>query len=235
MIDKLMNFGLTRQEATVYLALCRLGSMGGYEVAKQTGISRSNAYCALAGLVDKGAAYVNNGATVKYTPLDVGEFCDNKLRGLEGDRNYLVEHVPTEKECNEGYLTISGDKHIRDKIISLFRQTEYRMYLSMKACMLAEFEQEIDALCKREIKIVIVTNCEVEQFSSKGIKVYLTELEENQIGLISDSKTVLTGELGLGEDSNCLYSEAQNFVRVFKGLLSNQIKYIEISGGNIKK
>ena len=54
LIESLMCFGLTRQEATVYLCLSQNGGMTGYEAAKQTGISRSNAYGALAGLVEKG-------------------------------------------------------------------------------------------------------------------------------------------------------------------------------------
>ena len=57
-IDALTQYGLTRQEANLYLLLLSEGSLTGYEASKQTGISRSNTYSGLAGLVDKGAAYV---------------------------------------------------------------------------------------------------------------------------------------------------------------------------------
>ena len=63
-IENLMRFGLTRQESTLYVQLLAEGAMTGYEAAKATGISRSNAYTSLAGLVDKGAA-----CTVDGTPL----------------------------------------------------------------------------------------------------------------------------------------------------------------------
>ena len=43
-IEKLMVFGLTRQEASIYLCLYRNGILTGYEAAKLTGISRSNVY-----------------------------------------------------------------------------------------------------------------------------------------------------------------------------------------------
>ncbi len=46
--EYLMEFGLTRQEATIYLNLMERGMQTGYEVSKQTGISRSNVYRALA-------------------------------------------------------------------------------------------------------------------------------------------------------------------------------------------
>lgn len=60
-VEKLMMFGLTRQEASIYLCLNRNGTLTGYEAAKLTGISRSNVYNALAGLTEKGAAYLMKG------------------------------------------------------------------------------------------------------------------------------------------------------------------------------
>ena len=51
-VELLMSFGLTRQEARVYVLLLGEGALSGYEAAKRLGISRSNAYAALAGLVD---------------------------------------------------------------------------------------------------------------------------------------------------------------------------------------
>ena len=54
-IEKLTYFNLTRQEATLYLTLLAEGRLTGYEATKLTGISRSNTYTALAGLVEKGA------------------------------------------------------------------------------------------------------------------------------------------------------------------------------------
>ena len=55
-MEMLTCFGLTRQEAKIYLLLLTEGALSGYEASKRAGISRSNAYGALAGLVDKGAA-----------------------------------------------------------------------------------------------------------------------------------------------------------------------------------
>ena len=52
-VEKLMAFGLTRQEASIYLCLYRNGTLTGYEAAKLTGISRSNVYNALAGLAER--------------------------------------------------------------------------------------------------------------------------------------------------------------------------------------
>ena len=82
-IEALMHFGLTRQEARIYLLLLTEGALSGYEAAKRIGISRSNAYGALAGLVDKGAAYILEEQAVQYQAVPVNEFCFNKLHYLK--------------------------------------------------------------------------------------------------------------------------------------------------------
>lgn len=83
LIECLTNFNLTKQEATLYVLLLKSGQLTGYEAAKQTGISRSNTYTALAGLVDKGAAYIlEEGKVTRYTPVAPEEFCTNKIDRL---------------------------------------------------------------------------------------------------------------------------------------------------------
>ena len=86
LIEHLVAFGLTGQEALVYLELFRSGKSTGYEISKLTGISRSNAYKALDGLTTKGAACVTQGNVKKYAPVGIEEFCQNKIRNLSERR-----------------------------------------------------------------------------------------------------------------------------------------------------
>ena len=79
-LDNLTSFGLTRLEAQIYYVLLTHGSMTGYEVGKDTGISRSNTYSALSALVEKGAAYVIEGESVRYLPVEVKSFTKNYIR-----------------------------------------------------------------------------------------------------------------------------------------------------------
>ena len=93
-IEDLMQFGLTRQESAIYYALLSEGMMTGYEAAKVSGVSRSNAYTALAALVDKGAAHVAEGTPTHYVPVDPEEFCGSKLDYLKLLSVRLVEEQP---------------------------------------------------------------------------------------------------------------------------------------------
>ena len=72
-MEQMMAFGLTRQEAVVYWTLLTEGPLTGYEVAKSTGISRSNGYTSLANLVEKGAAYLEEGTVQRYYPRNLDE------------------------------------------------------------------------------------------------------------------------------------------------------------------
>ncbi len=52
-----------------------------------------------------------------------------------------------------------------------------------------------------------------------------------QIGVITDSRYVLTGEYGEGSINTCLYSGQKNFVELYKSALSNEIKLLAIREG----
>lgn len=236
LVEHLTAFGLTGQEAQVYLELFRSGTSNGYEIAKCIGISRSNVYKALEGLADKGGAYVTEGDSRKYTPVDIEEFCQNKIRSLDVRKELLIAHMPREKEERDGYFTISSDENIADKIKNMLNKARRRVYLSMSAMFLGQFQKELELLAARRIKVVVLTSLakggETEtlehSLKTNGVQIYHTEDKGNQIGIIADSKHVLTGELGKGKESTCLYSGQRNFVQVFKDSMKNEIKLLEL-------
>lgn len=226
LISLITEFGLTRQEATIYLVLHTDGELTGYEAAKLTGISRSNTYTALAGLVDKGAAYVLEGSVAKYTPVKFDEFSNNYLHRLQVSKETILSALPSRRKESDGYITIRGEHHIMDKIRNMLLETEYRVYTSLPMNILAVFQNELAALIEKGIKVVVLIS---QPYSLDGAIVYQTKHTTNQIRLIIDSTKVLTGEITDKEDSNCLYSENNNLVNVFKDMLQNEITLIELT------
>lgn len=225
-VEKIMDFGLTRQEAVIYVCLLRLGELTGYEVAKQTGISRSNVYSALAGLVEKGAAYVMEGSASKYTPISIEEFCENKIRSLEERKKYLAANVPQMTAVQTGYITIEGYRHICDKIYHMLHTAKQRIYLSAPAHFIVKWQEELAKLTENKIKVVLITD---EKIAVDNIIFYLTEKKEEELRLIIDSEYVLTGEIAGKESDTCLYCGQSNFVKVFKEALRNEIRLIELT------
>lgn len=226
-IERLMHFNLTRQEAIVYTCLWENSQLTGYEAGKLTGISRSNVYGALNGLVDKGAAVIMESNATIYSALSPEEFLNNKLHHLEKDKEYLVEHMPQKGLKEEGYLTIRGYSNIKDKIQNMIEKCDMRLYLAASGNIIKEFEDVLLKVREKGLKIVIMSDCD---YSHLATKFYQDESEKGQIRLITDSTYVLTGELQGKNSDTCLYSGQKNLVTIMKEALRNKIRLLEIEG-----
>lgn len=237
-IEKLMLFGLTRQEAVIYLCLFHSGEITGYEAAKQTGISRSNVYNALAGLVEHGAAYMSGGSANRYKAVPLEEFCDNYMRHLKQAAEFLQNNVQAPAPSGEGYITIEGARHIWDKILHMLSSAAKRIYISAPGDVLERLSGPLQELLCREIKVVLLSDClpqtlPVQTKEADGVIFFRlgseeAEARQNQIRLIIDSAYVLTGDIGGKSGDTCLYSDQKNFVNVFKEAMHNEIKLIEL-------
>ena len=218
-IDILTEFSLTRQEASIYTALMNHGDMTGYEVAKDTGFSRSNVYAALTALVEKGAAYLVQGDVTKFRPVEIKTFTSNKINELTKSAEYLEKHAPRKVIPCDGYISIIGAKNIKNKIRQMLKETELRLYMMAPADVLEEFETELTEIVKAGKKVVLLT----QGFKLSGAKIYETKPEPGQLRFITDSSYVLTGDLTGDEHDTCLYSGQKNLVEVMKEALKDKI------------
>ncbi len=223
-INNLCSFGLTHQEAQIYVSLLNHGEMSGYEVAKDTGISRSNVYASINSLVDKGGAYLLEGEVTKYTPVPVNQFTKNMLEDFSRKAEYLNSHAPAKVQNHEGYITIVGAQNIRNKLRQMISVTEQRLYIMAQAEILQSLVADLQKLIKSGKKVVIIT----KGFSLEGAKIYETEIEDGQLRFISDSAYVLTGEYTGDVHDTALYSGQKNLVTVLKEALKNKIITLEI-------
>lgn len=226
-VEKLMHFNLTRQEAITYTCLWENGKLTGYEASKLTGISRSNIYGALNGLVEKGAAVIMESNTTLYSALSPEEFLNNKLHHLEKDKKFLVENMPQKILKEEGYLTIRGFSNIKDKIQNMIEQCDMRLYLAASGNIIKEFEEVLLKAGEKGLKIVIMSELD---YSHLATKFYQDEPEKGQIRLITDSTYVLTGELQGKNSDTCLYSGQKILVTIMKEALRNKIRLLEMEG-----
>lgn len=245
MIDNLSSFGLTRIEATIYITLLSHGAMTGYEIAKETGISRSNVYNSLATLVEKGAAYTMQGEASKFVPVKVEVFLHNTLKELEKKADFIIQHAPKPVEQETGYITIKGSRHIKDIISEMLNSTELRLYIMAESSLILKYKSQLEVLTNNEKKVVILTDKDILEKDGSpklaGIKVknsgkktqkgesviYITELQKGQLRLISDSTYVLTGEITGSESDTCLYSGQPHLISIMKEALKNKITLLD--------
>lgn len=226
-IDELMNFGLSRQESNIYIALLTYGAMSGYEVAKETGISRSNVYASLQSMVEKGACVISEEESTKYVPISIEDFLDDTLLDLKNRADFIKKHAPKKIEVSQGYLTITGTKNIANRIFKMLRECSMRLYVMASSRILIDFKKELVSLIESGKKVVILS----DDFDLEGAVTYKTNVDDNQIRLITDSNYVLTGIYSslnfCDEHEACLYSDQQNLVDVMKEALKNKIILLE--------
>lgn len=224
-VENLMKLGFTRHESVLYLTLCKEGELTGYEASKLSGISRSNAYLALAGLVEKGGAYRIEGDAARFIAVPVPELVQNIRGDFQKVFDYLVENVPEVRGSSEPFITISGKKHIIDKMKNIIGQALERVYLSTSENIIGNLVNEITEARDKGLKVVVITS---SSFSMDGIKLYHNERQDGQIRLIADTSYVLTGEISDKGESSCIYSRNKNLVSLIKDSLTNEIRLIEM-------
>jgi HTH-type transcriptional regulator, sugar sensing transcriptional regulator len=223
----LLNFGLTRQEASLYLCLLTEGDQNGYELAKKTGISRSNVYTGLAGLVEKGAAWTLEGATVRYRAVPGAEFTGNQLRHLAERQKELLALLPAPREKSGSYVTVRGNAAILDRMHNLVSSARERVYVSLNHQLLEPLIPELTALSERGCKLVVLSDRKGSALARErciGATIHLSAPGPGQIRVIVDSHHVLTGEIGEKGESSCLYSDHRNLVELFKSSMKNEIR-----------
>ena len=224
-IERLMHFNLSRQEAIIYVCLWENGQLTGYEASKLTGISRSNVYGALNVLADKGAAIVTEANTTLYSAVEPEEFLSNKVRHLEEDKAFILANMPKNEVKEDGYLTIFGYRNIKDKIRNMIKRCDMRLYFAASGSILREFEDVLTEAKEKGLKIVLMSDRDYRYLATQF---YEDESMEGQVRLITDSAYVLTGQLqGLSSDT-CLYSGQNNLVTIMKEALRNKIRLLEM-------
>ena len=221
----LIRLGLTNNEATLYCTLSAHGSMTGYECAKLTGISRSNVYIALAGLCEKGAAFIVDGTAQKYSPVPAKEFCANKCREINTIVDFLRENMPSPTAPSDAYITVTGAAAIFDKMKNMIAACTERVYISAEAFILERLSAELADVIKRGLKVVLMTG---HEFNLAGSIMYEMTRNKGQVRLIVDSRFVLTGDIIENKPCSCLFSSSDTLVTLFKDAMKNEIKLIEL-------
>jgi HTH-type transcriptional regulator, sugar sensing transcriptional regulator len=223
--DSLMRSGFTKHESVLYLTLCREGELTGYEAAKISGLPRSNAYLALAGLVDKGGAFRIDADVVKYIAVPVKEMVFNLRRHLNDALDFIEKNVPMKETPKDPYITIKGKTNIINKMKYTINSATERIYISISEADFGLFVKDISEARDRGLKVVIITS---PDFKFDGAVVYHNIKQIGQIRLIADTANVITGEILGEDDSTCLYSRNKNLIHLIKDSLTNEIKLIEM-------
>jgi len=227
-IEALNRFGLTRQEALMYVTLLGHGPQTGYEAAKRCSISRSNAYAALAGLAEKGGAMKSDGKAGKFIATPKEEFLSRLRLSCEQTLALLETELPERVGDEAPYLTVSGHDNVVDKMRSMLAEVQSHVYVSAHSSEAAHMTAELQDCAARGRKTVLI--CDADP-NVPGVVLHLKEQERGHVKIIADTSAVLTGCLLPKPAAQCLYSRNGHMVRLMREAFLNELELIDRQGG----
>lgn len=221
LINALKKIGFTQQEAVIYIELCRHSEITGYEAAKLSGISRSNAYAALSSLVDKGYAYVIEGSSVKYTPVPKEELVANARRSFDEQIGVIEEQLDFTQLSQEPYITVTGQENVINKLRNIIGSAQLRVYMSCNDETLDLVKSELEEAVGRGLKVVILSPNDLD-----GVEhIHYYNEESTSIKIIADTSEVLAGTT-----KQSLYSKNVTLVQLIREGFINEIAVIDRQG-----
>lgn len=225
-IDALQSLGFTGQEASLYRALLEHGELSGYEAAKETGISRSNAYHALASLVEKGFASRVEGEATRYAALPLEDVARLVRHRQEQAIAKALSHAPAVRQGGAPFLSVSGRSAVLERMRLLCQGAEDRLYLAVDATDLEEIRDELSRCLARGIRLTVLANRALEL---EGAIVHVRRKARGPLRVIADGRKVLTGELDQAR-GECVFSENPHLVSLIKDSLTHEIQIVQARG-----
>ncbi|MCQ5363235.1 MAG: hypothetical protein HA492_03925 [Candidatus Verstraetearchaeota archaeon] len=240
-IERLMGFGLTREEAMVYIFLLRAGPCPARLLANKLGGNRMKAYRTLKTLQERGLVEVTLGRPVKFVaaPLDSAlnnliETYRSKLSSMEESKKEILEYwsrLPT-TDASIGepkFRILQGRQQVYDLLLKMFdrAKSEVRILTTrndLYRLSFAGLDGKLRRLGEKGIKLKILTQLDVQ-----GVEVvssYLSFAEVRNISLPAILRLVTVDEceslttfvmddsmsMTTDEDSG-LWTDASNYVK----------------------
>ncbi|ADZ84583.1 helix-turn-helix domain-containing protein [Cellulosilyticum sp. ST5] len=223
--NTLHKLGFSPIEANVFIVLCKHGSLTGYEVAKLTGISRSNVYAALYSLQDKGKCYASEGETTKYVAISKEELLLSTEREFHTTLEEIKEYYPVPLEANEPYITIKGYDNVLTKLKNAILLCHSHLYLLCASDVVALLQDELKTI-STEKKVTILCDKAIKLPSS--ITLYHRLKSPEGFHMIIDTEAVLTGDLN-ASSPQCLFSKDLSLVRLMRESFITELDMIQLN------
>ncbi|MDS0295158.1 TrmB family transcriptional regulator [Halogeometricum luteum] len=223
-------FGLSSYEASVFVALQRLGRGTAKEIASLSGVPRSQIYGAADSLQEQGLVEVQQSNPRIYRPIAVDEAIDQLKQRYErrtADAEQQLKQIRNERrsreqEQKEDVWTVSGAAAVKSRIAKIVSDTEERLVVGIDENS-PLFEQLVTQLAEKSeqgVEIVVVTESEtaaerLEPFASvvKHREAAGADVPRPQHVLIADDETILLG-VQANEEETAIWSSGTNFAKV---------------------
>ena len=212
--DQLLKFGLTANQAKVYIFLGKYGSKSAPEVFRTLGLPRTETYFILNTLQNQGIVTAELTSPQKFSAIPVGKAIltlvntqKEKLQdlaSLEGELTQLWDNIPaftveTSDTKTEKIQMISGSAPINSKIKEMIKNAREKILIFGTEKDLSRFyhtdilEELYDKIIDKKIIISPSQTLPriLEEFDKKTIKIMPQSQEDNQCFIVKDNDEIL--------------------------------------------
>ncbi|MGL4367323.1 MAG: TrmB family transcriptional regulator [Brevinemataceae bacterium] len=212
LLDRFEKLGLSRNEASVYMALLKYQSVTGYKLAKESGILRPVVYEMLTRLLEKGGVKVIKNSPELYSPITPEiflatlekRFLDAKL-ALDGELKQFI--IPKENNNTE-FWNIYGYDSIIASIIEACSHASSQIFFFVNRPQDAALLKDI--FSKKVASGIKVVGFSYRDINLPGTDLYsfkapehikFANLSENALLIIVDNSYSIIADMEIGKSS----------------------------------
>jgi HTH-type transcriptional regulator, sugar sensing transcriptional regulator len=215
-IEHLSRLGFSQPEARAYLALVGKSPASGYEVAKNSGLSRGQIYETLGRLEALGA--VQRTLEGKYLALPFREFARDKLATVRDAIREVEQALPQMSETRgEAALIVYGYPNLLLRALEIVHAARRNVFLACFPPELEKLEDELLAARARGVDVNLLCYGEyeidgLEVVRHHGIFVVRTGNGGRSFHLVADRQAGLMGIVReVEEETSALWSRNEYF------------------------
>ncbi|HLG70696.1 MAG TPA: helix-turn-helix domain-containing protein [Chloroflexota bacterium] len=215
-VDQLSRLGFSQPEARAYLALLGKSPATGYEVAKNSGLSRGQIYETLGRLESAGA--VQRTLDGKYLAVPFREFAHDKLATVREAIKEVEQALPQLSDTRgEAALIVYGYANLVLRALEIVHGATRNVFL---ACFPPELEKLADELIAAkergvDVNVLCYGDCELpglDVVQHHGIFVVRTGNGGRSFHLVADRHASMMGVVReIEEDTSALWSRNEYF------------------------
>src|SRR5690554_6715333 len=153
----MQDIGFSVNEAKVYVALTRKNPMTGYEIAKNSDITRTMVYDILKRLVYKGAVIEIESNNKLYSPVPYKELFEKykdeytkKIIKLEKE----MDKIESESKSDKYLKNINGYEDMTKEIRDMIKRAKFEIYLSIWEQEAEIFKEDLKVAHDRGVRII---------------------------------------------------------------------------------
>ncbi len=232
-IEHLMYTGLSEYEARIYVALLRRSPATAYETAKNAGVPTSKVYEIMARLEEKSIVNrVGEGKTVKYAPLNPGEFVETRRTMMQATLDLLKSELPSMRtEPEVSYIwNITSYMDLLERTRALITSASKTILLSIWPEEAQELRADLDEAIQRGVRVASVHFGLVRGSSLPG-QVYVhpiqdtiyTEKGGRGLCIVADTFSALMGTITATGGASGAYSTSTGFVTLAEDYIKHDI------------